>query len=139
MDERKRAFLIVLGQNIKNVRESQNMSMDELAKKCGYDSDNSRSTIQKIESGKNDVPASKLKEIANALGVSVSDLMKNSAEIQQQILVCDLFEQCYGKEPFITVQKFMKLDFIDQTIINSTIDTLLKAEKYSSQEESKNA
>lgn len=138
MDERKQAFLAVLGRNIKTLRESQNMSMDELAKRCGYDSNNSRSTIQKIESGKNDVPASKLKEIANALDVSIADLMKNSIEIQQKILICDLFEQCYGKDPFTTVQKFLQLDSIDQTIINSTIDTLLKAEKYSVQKESVN-
>lgn len=61
-----------IGTNIRIARERLNMSQAELAKKLGY---KSRSSINKIESGENDIPQSKVLEFANALGVTVFDLM----------------------------------------------------------------
>lgn len=57
---------------IKRLREEQDMSQDELAKKCGY---SDRSTISKIEKGERNLPGSKIKIIAEALGVKPSYLM----------------------------------------------------------------
>ena len=57
---------------IKRLREEQNMSQDDLAKKCGY---SDRSTISKIEKGERNLPGSKIQIIANALGVRPSFLM----------------------------------------------------------------
>ncbi len=57
---------------IKRLREEQDMSQDDLAKKCGY---SDRSTISKIEKGERNLPGSKIKIIAEALGVKPSYLM----------------------------------------------------------------
>lgn len=73
MDEQERTqYLIEIGSRIKALRTERDMSQDELAKRCGY---TSRSTINKIELGINDVPQSKIKAIAEALGVRVGDIL----------------------------------------------------------------
>ncbi len=139
MEEKdKQAFLAALGINIRNLREARGMTLDELAKKCDYTSENSRSTIQKIEAGKSDIPASKLKKIADALGTTPTELMKASDELQQEMKACELFEECYGKEAYTTVSKFLRLDDYDRGYVNGTIETLLDADKYR-KKESKNA
>ena len=65
-----------LGANIRAARERLNMTQEELAKKLGY---KSRSSINKIESGENDIPQSKVMEFAKALGVTVMDLLGPTA------------------------------------------------------------
>lgn len=58
--------------NIKNRRIELGMSQEELAEKMGY---TSRSTIAKIESGKNDIPQSKIQAFAKALKTTPGILM----------------------------------------------------------------
>lgn len=60
------------GERIKAQREALGISQDELARKLGYQS---RSSINKIESGERDLPQSKIKAIADALCVSPSFIM----------------------------------------------------------------
>lgn len=67
---------MTLGANIRAARERLNMTQEELAKKLGY---KSRSSINKIESGENDIPQSKVIEFAKALGVTVMDLLGPTA------------------------------------------------------------
>lgn len=57
---------------IKKKREELNISQDELAIKLGY---KSRSSINKIEMGKSDIPQSKIKAFADALNTTPSYLM----------------------------------------------------------------
>lgn len=57
---------------IKSLRESLGLSQDELAKKLGY---TSRSTINKIESGKIDISRSKIEAFAKALNTTPTYLM----------------------------------------------------------------
>lgn len=61
-----------LGKRIKELRLSKNLSQQYLADKLGYDS---RSSINKIEVGKNDVPFGKVNEIAKALDVTLLELI----------------------------------------------------------------
>lgn len=138
-DQDRKDFLIALGINIKRLREEKGLSQDDLARMCGYTSDNSRSTINKIEAGKNDIPASKLKKIADALNTTPAALMKSSSQVQQEMKVCELFEQCYGKEAFRTVSAFLKLDATDRQNITGMISVMLNNEKYSAQEGLKHA
>lgn len=63
---------MAVGHRIKAQREALGISQDELARKLGYQS---RSSINKIESGERDLPQSKIKAIADALGVSPSVIM----------------------------------------------------------------
>lgn len=66
------AFLHEIGVRIKKRREQLGLSQDEVATRLGY---KSRSSINKIEMGINDIPQSKIKAIANALQTTPSYLM----------------------------------------------------------------
>lgn len=68
-----------LGDKIKRIRLMRGLSQDELAKRCGY---KARSTINKIETGINDIPQSKIKIIAQSLGVDTSVLLDDKAYIK---------------------------------------------------------
>ncbi len=63
---------MTIGANIKKRRFELKMSQQELADALGY---KTRSTIAKIESGENDVSHSKLKRFAEALDISVEELI----------------------------------------------------------------
>lgn len=64
----------MIGEMIKKRREQLGMSQDELAKKMGY---KSRSSINKMELGLQDVPQRKVKDFAKALSVSISYLLED--------------------------------------------------------------
>lgn len=66
-----------IGLKIKNLRLSKKLSQEELAQKIGY---KEKSSIAKIESGKIDLPQSKIIAIANALGITPSYLMGENEE-----------------------------------------------------------
>lgn len=80
MTNQRKSYLSEIGKRIKDLRTELNMTQEELASKCGY---KSRSTINKIELGINDIPQSKIVLFAEALGVSVSNLM-NWEEVQKK-------------------------------------------------------
>ena len=61
-----------VGNNILNRRKSMGMTQEELAKKMGY---KSKSTINKIELGINDIPQSKISKFAEVLGTTPAQLM----------------------------------------------------------------
>lgn len=64
MDDNKKVFLKHLGRRIRLCRENMHMSQETLAKLLGY---KSKSSINKMESGINDIPQSTLKQIADIL------------------------------------------------------------------------
>lgn len=64
--------MIDLYKNIKQLRETQGMSQDDLAKLTGY---TNRSSIAKIEKGEVDLPRSKIIAFAKALKTSPMALM----------------------------------------------------------------
>lgn len=61
-----------IGKRIKQRREELGLTQEELATKLGY---KNKSTIAKIECGKNDITQSKVVEFANVLGTSIAFLM----------------------------------------------------------------
>lgn len=63
---------MTLGDRIRQLREKQKMSQDELAKAVGYES---RSSIGKIELGKVEVTQSTIRAIAAVLGTTPGYLM----------------------------------------------------------------
>ncbi len=65
-------FLEILGEKIRRKRKEAGLSQEELAAKTGY---TSRSSINKIELGKVDLPQSKIKIIAQALNTTPAYLM----------------------------------------------------------------
>lgn len=61
-----------IGNNIRNARLQLGMTQEELANKMGY---KSKSTINKIELGKNDIPQSKIVQFAEVLCTTPRALM----------------------------------------------------------------
>lgn len=64
--------MLELFRRIRSRREELGISQDELARRVGY---KSRSSINKIEKGKNDITQSKIAEIAAALDTTPEYLM----------------------------------------------------------------
>lgn len=139
-DAEKKEYLKAFGERICQLRTERNMSQDELARKCGYISDNARSSIQKIEAGRNDPPASKIQAIANALEVSLDALLENlpnasdSATFSKQSAIYDDVKEVFGDPACEMLKKFSKLDSVDQGKIIERTDMLLENEKYSVKE-----
>ena len=61
-----------LGQNIKRIRLSRKMSQGDICRKLDMD----RSYMSAIESGKKNITLGVLEKLANALNVSVDQLLK---------------------------------------------------------------
>lgn len=61
-----------IGERIKKIRLENNLTQDELAKRCGY---SSRSTISKIEDGERNLTSKKIETIAKALNTTPAYLM----------------------------------------------------------------
>lgn len=135
----RKQYLIEIGNRIKQLRTEKDMSQDELAKRSGY---GSRSTINKIELGINDVPQSKIKAIAEALGVSVGTLLcwdefdesHNTIKIQNEINLIEQIEQQHGKTASEAFGMYVQLDSDDQGEIRGEMKQMLKAEKYSAKD-----
>ena len=75
-----------IGQNIKQIRLNRGLSQEELARRMGY---KSRSSINKIEKGENDIPQSKIKAFAEALDTTPEYLMGWSSDGIVEIKAAD--------------------------------------------------
>lgn len=62
---------VIMGTRIKEIREGQNMTREQLATDCGVE----EVTIQKIEEGRTKIGYFTLMTIAGALGVDKSDII----------------------------------------------------------------
>lgn len=70
--EQKAQLLIQFGANVRGRRQAMGLSQEALAASCGLD----RTYISGIERGKRNVSLINISVIANALEVSISDLME---------------------------------------------------------------
>lgn len=81
-----------VAENIKKIRESQDMSQADLAKAAGY---KTRSSITKIENGTADPSQNALRRIASALGVKATDLLEENKEVsEKRKILISLAENC---------------------------------------------
>lgn len=64
--------MLVLYRNIKERRKAAKMTQEELARLTGY---TDRSSIARIEKGEIDLPQSKIKQFADALGTTPGQLL----------------------------------------------------------------
>ena len=69
-----------VGENIFRMRKQLNWTQEELALKMGY---KSKSTINKIEMGINDIPQSKIVQFAEVLGTTPAHLMGWEEDIKK--------------------------------------------------------
>ena len=90
-----------VGENILLMRKQLGLTQEELAKRMGY---KSKSTINKIELGINDIPQSKIVQFAEVLGTTPAHLMgwnkeelKNPPEMRElsegEEMLLNLFRQ----------------------------------------------
>lgn len=85
-----------LGERIKKQRLAVHLTQEELANKLGY---KSKSSINKIENGENDLPQSKISSFADALNTTPAYLMgwtdNNSAELSSDPSISDSNDDNY--------------------------------------------
>lgn len=90
------------GNKIKLLRTQKNMTQQELADKLGY---KSRSTINKIELGKNDLHPTKIMAFADVLDTTPAFLLGIEQHSNYVLLVKDNFQQKY----FVSEQQFNEI------------------------------
>lgn len=141
----KAKFLEAFGKRVKEYRLQKELSQEALANMIGYSTDNARSSINKIESGKSDLPASKIYALANALGVPIGKLMGwwdqfdhnlDTVKLQKEVSIIEQIEQSHGKTVSEAFSTFLQLDNEDRKDTQNFMDFKLSKEKYSVQKES---
>lgn len=106
-----------IGKKIRELRESQGMTQEELAHKVGY---KSRVSINKIELQR-DLPIKKIVPIANALGISPNVLMGwEEDEKFDRIL-----DQEVAKEDIELLNLYSRLNNDDKKVIKDMMFALL--------------
>ena len=98
-----------VGDNILNRRKELGLTQEELAKRMGY---KSKSTINKIEMGINDIPQSKIVKFAEVLATTPARLMgwEETPELNLQ-----LFNGRPPSEPSLTEGEQMWLELYRRT------------------------
>ena len=112
-----------IGERIRQLRIQKGMSQEELATAVGYKSENSRSTVNKVEKGINDITQSRLKAYAKALGTTVAYLLGYDAywdkcdkqfnshgERNKESIAFDAVERAFGKEAVKLLILFSQLN-----------------------------
>ncbi len=131
-----------IGFIIKARRIELGMSQTELAKKVGYTADSSKSTIAKIEQGLRDVSRSKIPLFAEALHLSIAELLgieedtftKKAKQSSYTKKIPMLGEIACGKpifanqeyDEYIEVGHGIKVDFALKAKGDSMIDACIK-------------
>lgn len=110
-----------IGTNIMVRRKSLGMTQEELAKKMGY---KSKSTINKIENGTNDIPQSKIVKFAGVLETTPGILMGWEKKVEEK--------------PVETANKLADL-FLGIEIKETDSEVKIMLEEYNSLNEQKKA
>lgn len=116
-----------IGQNIAKRRKELGLTQEELATKLGY---KSKSTINKIELGINDIPQAKVKRFAEVLDVSVPYLMGIEEEIENNpVQTAELhFEMITDGDLIELYEYFKKLGPKQRKIVKDLAKSLAEAE-----------
>lgn len=136
------------GQIIKELREQRNMTQEKLAELMGY---SHKSSINKIELGKADLPQSKLVAFAKIFGVSPCVLVgaepiapASDEQIQEweekynvemalrnEVLLIEAIQKKYGRQAVLVLQAFTQLNDQGKTKAVDALQDLTAIEKYS--------
>jgi transcriptional regulator with XRE-family HTH domain len=111
-----------VGNNILNRRKSLCLTQEELAKKMGY---KSKSTINKIELGINDIPQSKIAKFAEVLGTTPAQLMGWEAQEEKNIPT----EETLTDGEKVLLQLFRQVPEEDQRMLLDMIKVALGSRK----------
>ena len=109
-----------IGKRIKEIRISKGMTLDSLAKKLGY---NTRSTVYKIENGDIKLNIEGLKRFANALEMSVDELLLDDIEmLDAKEVIRKVEEHNQVNDILYSVYGIHKEEYFDLAIIAPTWD-----------------
>ena len=107
----------IVGENILAMRKELGMTQEELAKKMGY---KSKSTINKIELGINDIPQSKIAKFAEVLNTTPAYLMGWS-NIQESKKAFSQKEMKLTKDEQMWLELYHKLSSETRDLLIETI------------------
>lgn len=116
--------MLQLYENIKTLRRAARMTQEELARRTGY---TDRSSIARIEKGEIDLPQSKIKQFAAALGTTPGHLLGWDAEPEDLgALAADVL-----RDPDLLgmVQTYQGLSEADQYAVRLMISSLAAKKK----------
>lgn len=130
-----------IGKRIRELRIKQGMSQEQLAKAVGYTSEHSRSTINKVEQGQNDIVQSKLKEYAKALGVTVGyllgiedtdgfDIVYEPENLKLEVNALEQIQKKYGKDAVQLLHLFDSLNENGKQKAIESLEDLTAIQKY---------
>ena len=141
---------MTIGDKIKQLRTEREWSQEQVARMLGY---KSRSTINKIELGINELTQSKIVAFANLFGVEPWQLLNdeplNMAEIkskwertdrermiQAEVKVYEDVQSLFGKSAFELLSIFNQLNKAGQEKALAQIQDMIEIAKYRKDEES---
>jgi transcriptional regulator with XRE-family HTH domain len=112
----------MIGKRIKQRRNELGITQSELARRMGY---KHKSSINKIELGKNDVSQSKIIRFAEALNTTPAYLMGWETSEAARL-------RLYTNKLNGLIDKIEKLDASDLARIDERVSTMLEGDKYAS-------
>ncbi|HBL83385.1 MAG TPA: hypothetical protein DDZ99_00525 [Clostridiales bacterium] len=134
------------GQIIKTLREERAMTQEQVAELMGY---SHKSSINKIELGKSDLPQSKLVAFAKIFNVSPCELLgldpqpatdeqikewdekfNSKLELQKEVLLIEAVQKKYEKSAVKTLQLFEELNTQGKSKAIDTLSDLTDITKY---------
>lgn len=111
-----------VGNNIMAIRKRLGLTQEELAKKMGY---KSKSTINKIEMGINDIPQSKIAKFAEVLGTTPAFLMGWEAQEEAKLPT----EETLSDREKVLLKIFRQVPEHDQQMLVDMIEVALNNRK----------
>ena len=118
-----------IGENIRRLREKCGFSQEELATRMGY---KSKSTINKIELGINDVAQSKIERFAEVLGTTPSVLMgwvDEQTSKKNDTLASIVLQLRKDEQLLLMVEKLSKLPLEKRQALLPVLDAISTVEK----------
>ena len=118
-----------IGENIRRRRIELGMTQEELAKRMGY---TSKTTINKIEQGVNDIPQNKILKFANCLDTSPSVLMgwvEEQTSKKNDTLADIVLKMKKDQELFEMVEAISKLTPEKRQAVKSVLNVFSTNEK----------
>lgn len=113
-----------IGDNIMRLRKERGLTQEELANRMGY---KSKSTINKIELGINDIPQSKVVKFAEVLGVTPAEIMGWTEMQQKNDVASDIALRLVKDSEFLSVVEVInKLNPEQLASIKQVANVLLK-------------
>ncbi len=120
--------MLQLYKNIKTLRKAAKITQEELARRTGY---TDRSSIARIEKGEIDLPQSKIKQFAEALGTTPGQLMgwdeKPAEELQSMGALAA--EVLMDPDAMEMVQAYMQLSEADRYAVRLVMASMAGKQK----------